>query len=109
MSFQTADTPLYSDLASDPDLKDIVEMFVEEMPDRISMLLTQIENNDLEGLRQTAHQLKGAAGSYGFNIISPQAGEVEDKIREGCNAEQIHQSVNDLVSLCRRVTAEAPQ
>ena len=108
MTFQTSETPLYSDLSSDPDLKEIVELFVDEMPSRISTLLTQIENNDLDGLKQTAHQLKGAAGSYGFSTISPQAGEVEDMIREGCPAEQIHQSVNDLVALCRRVTAETP-
>ena len=53
--------PIYSRLADDLDLRDIVEMFVEEMPGRVETLLNQLESADWDGLRRTTHQLKGAA------------------------------------------------
>ena len=65
---------VYSRLAGDPDLGEIVDLFVEEMPERVATLLDQLQAQDWEGLRRTAHQLKGAAGSYGFDMISPCAG-----------------------------------
>ncbi len=74
---------IYSRLSGDPDLRDIVEMFVEEMPGRVASLLDHLSDANWEGLRRAAHQLKGAAGSYGFEPISPSAGRVESAIRDG--------------------------
>ena len=100
-----ATAPLYSSLASDPDLADIVEMFVEEMPDRISAILTQCEAGEWEMLRRTAHQIKGAAGSYGFESVSPVAGRLEDTIRAGEPEDRIRQAVASLVDLCQSCRA----
>ncbi len=101
--------PLYSILGSDPDLGGIVEMFVDEMPGRISTLLQQLEESNWEELRRTAHQLKGAAGSYGFDAISPCAAKLEDSVVNHEPEEQIRESVNALVALCRRTRAGAPE
>ena len=95
--------PLYSNLGSDPLLAEIVDMFVDEIPDRVEKLLEQLSSGDLEGMRRTAHQLKGAAGSYGFEAISPSAAEVEDAIQAGEPEEAIRLSVEQLVELCNRV------
>jgi len=101
-------TPLYSPLAEDPDLADLVTLFVDEMPDRIAGLLARLEQGDWEGLRRLAHQLKGAAGSYGFTPITPMAGRVEHAIRNGQPEEQIRQSVGELIALCRQARAGQP-
>ena len=47
-------------LATDPDLGELVELFVQEIPDRISALETQGRSRDWQQLTRTAHQLKGA-------------------------------------------------
>jgi len=99
---------LYSHLGNDPDLSEIVTMFVEEMPSRIATLLEQLHSGDLEALRRTAHQLKGAAGSYGFDLISPAAARLEYAVRDNEPAPQILEAVEELSDLCGRVRAGGP-
>ena len=74
--------PMYSTLGGDPDLSDLVTLFVEEMPDRVANILDLLEHYEWEELRRAAHQIKGAAGSYGFGAISPCAGKLEFAIRD---------------------------
>jgi histidine phosphotransfer protein HptB len=100
---------LYSSLGGDLDLGEIVAMFVDEMPERVATLLATLDAGDLEGLRRAAHQLKGAAGSYGFGPISPSAAKVEDAIRANAPEQQIRDSVDALVDLCNRTRAGTPQ
>ena len=101
----TSASPLYSTLDGDPDLREIVEMFVEEMPDRMASLLDRVHAADWEGLRRVAHQLKGAAGSYGFEPITCSAAGLEEAIRESRPEEEICRMVTDLVHLCDRAQA----
>lgn len=109
MSGTTSRTePLYSTLGGDPDLREIVNLFVAEMPGRVTTLLKQLHAQDWEGLRHTTHQLRGAAGSYGFHAISPAAGAVEDAIRSRQPEAQIRQSVASLIDLCRRARGGTP-
>ena len=97
--------PLYSTLAEDADLREIVELFVEEMPDRVANLLDRFAVRDWTGLRRVAHQLKGAAGSYGFAPITPTAGRLEDAIRNSRPEDEIRRAVDSLVELCRQARA----
>lgn len=98
---------VYSSLGNDPNLGELVEMFVEEMPDRINTLTESFESGDKETLRRLAHQLKGALGSYGFDQLTPYAAKLERIVcADGANNE-IRQSLNDLVNLCRKVRARA--
>jgi hypothetical protein len=58
---------IYSSLGADPDLGELVEMFVQEMPDRVSALETQAQSRDWAQLTRTAHQLLcRSAESAGF-------------------------------------------
>ena len=109
MSQSTSETkPLYSSFGDDPDLGEIVQMFVEEMPDRIATLLDQLQASDWEGLRRTAHQLKGAAGSYGFDVLTDTAADLESHVRQGDPETQIHAAVEELVDMCRRLRDGTP-
>ncbi|MBN1588925.1 MAG: Hpt domain-containing protein [Pirellulales bacterium] len=103
---QTA--PLYSPLASDPDLSELVDLYVDEMPDRIAALQQMLDSCNWEELRRFAHQTKGAAGSYGFEPISPVAGRVEDSIRNGAPEDEIRQAVEELLAICSRARAGVP-
>jgi histidine phosphotransfer protein HptB len=99
---------IYSRLGGDTDLRDIVEMFVNEMPERTTTLLNHLNGGNWDGLRQSAHQLKGAAGSYGFEPISSSAGKVESAVRNGEPEERIRDAVLALVDLCGRVRCGQP-
>ena len=95
--------PLFSRLGNDPDLREIINLFVQEMPDRMEKLRRQSSNGNWEELRRTAHQLKGAAGSYGFPLISPSAGQLEHAIRNAEPEHRIRELVHELIELCSLV------
>lgn len=99
---------IYSPLAFDPDLSDILDLFVSELPGRIAILLEQLERRQWEELRRAAHQLKGAGGSYGFPPITQWAGQLENALRQGRPEEEIRGAVEALADLCRRIRSGRP-
>lgn len=102
------EAPIYSTLGSDPDFGELVELFVEEMPERVALLLDQLAWGDWEHLSRSAHQLKGSAGGYGFALIGPAAAKVEEAVRDARPDEQVRKAVEELVDLCLRARAGAP-
>jgi PAS domain S-box-containing protein len=98
-----------SSLAADPELAALVDRFVQEMPERIHALDAQAKRRDWIQLARTAHQIKGAAGSYGFDEITPSAARLEAAAREARQDEQILSALDELLSLCRRVRSATPQ
>lgn len=100
---------VYSSLGDDPDLGELVELFVSEMPVRITTLQSQFEQSDWEELRRTAHQLKGAAGSYGFEQVTPYAARLETACRESKGDEEIRKAYDGLVGICGRTRAGVPE
>jgi HPt (histidine-containing phosphotransfer) domain-containing protein len=106
--FAATGPALFSTLAEDPDLAEIVEMFVDEMPERIENILNCFQSEDWDGLRCASHQLKGAAGSYGFPSITPCAGVLESAVKQTRPENEIRKAVDELVSMCRSVRAGTP-
>ncbi|MCH8924157.1 MAG: Hpt domain-containing protein [Planctomycetes bacterium] len=99
---------IYSSLATDEDLAEIVEMFVDEMPGRVDTLRRQFGQSDWEELRRTSHQLKGSAGSYGFGQITPAAADLESALRDGEPQDRVEQLLDAVIALCERATAGTP-
>ena len=95
----------YSTLGDDPDLGELVEMYVEEMPDRIAALVQAFDSGDMEMLRHIAHQMKGAAGSYGFDQLTPLANAVQFSVRDNEPEENIEKTLQDLLGACRQIRA----
>jgi HPt (histidine-containing phosphotransfer) domain-containing protein len=98
---------LVSSLADDPDLGEIVELFVDEMPDRIAHLADSLAAGDWDSLRRNAHQMKGACGSYGFHQVTPLAARVESAARDREDERAIKEAVDELVGLCGKMRARA--
>ena len=73
--------PIFSTLANDRVLGELVKMYVAEMPDRMAALENAYSGGDRELLRRTAHQMKGAAGSYGFHGLTQSAAALESAVR----------------------------
>jgi HPt (histidine-containing phosphotransfer) domain-containing protein len=99
---------IYSQLGADADLSELVALFVDEMPERIATLEQAWSSGDLESLRRTAHQMKGAVGSYGFVQLTPLAAAVESAVREQAPEEQIVETLEELIAACRQVRAGLP-
>jgi len=95
--------PLYSTLATDPVLAEVVEQFVDQLPDRIAKLVDCVDGSDWESLGRLAHQLKGAVGSYGFGSITPFAHRLELAVKVNESEDIVRRATADLIDLCRRV------
>ena len=101
-----SDEPLLSEFSDDQDMAELVELFVEEMGERIASLERLWSENELEDLRVVAHQLKGASGGYGFPSITEAATELESRIKQGCDEkDELRESFENLLSLCKRASA----
>jgi histidine phosphotransfer protein HptB len=99
----TNDEAIYSSLAADPFMGELVEMYVAEMPDRIAALEQAFSSGDREILQRAVHQMKGAAGSYGFDPLTVSATVLESAIRENQSPETIRRTFGELIQLCRRI------
>jgi len=93
---------IVSEFAGDPDMLELVEFFVGQMPERVRQLRQSFETGSLDELRTLAHQLKGAGGSYGFPQISESARRLE-KQSEAAEFAEVRRGLDDLIDLCNRV------
>jgi HPt (histidine-containing phosphotransfer) domain-containing protein len=100
---------VYSSLAGDPDFSDLVEKFVKKIPHRIGEMETHLRSRNWQLLARTAHQLKGASGSYGFETLGPYAEHLEIAAKEAQQEDQILAAFNELLDFCRRIRAGVPQ
>jgi len=74
-------TPIVSDFSDDPEMTELVDMFVSELPDRIQALERSWRADALEDTRRIAHRLKGASGGYGFATLGDQAAALESALK----------------------------
>lgn len=99
--------PIYSPLGADPDFYDLVDFYVDEMPERVVRLQELFVEESWDELRRLAHQIKGAAGSYGFHPITPAAARLEMSIVERRAETEIEAALRSLLSLCTAIRAGA--
>lgn len=99
------DLPLQSLYADDPDMADLVRLFVSELPDRIASVEKAWRERRVEELTRLAHQLKGAGSGYGYPGITQAAAELERELRE-LNAREavvdVRGELDTLLDVCRR-------
>jgi PAS domain S-box-containing protein len=106
---------LVSEFADDPEMIEILAKFLTGLNDRIEEIDGFFIKSDWGGVTNVAHQLKGAAGGYGFPIISEVAAELERLSRatmesgsslggESSNA-QVKSCLDRLVVICRLAIA----
>ncbi|MBI2479381.1 MAG: Hpt domain-containing protein [Planctomycetia bacterium] len=100
---------VYSTLGLDPDLGDLVEMFVEEMPQRVARIRACWDRADMEGLGRAAHQLKGAAGSYGFEELTPALTRLDHSVRMARSEAEILNAIEEVAELCSLARSGAPE
>jgi HPt (histidine-containing phosphotransfer) domain-containing protein len=99
----------YSKLAADPDLAELVGLFVGELPGRLREISDAAAVGDLESVSRIAHQLKGAGGSHGFPQIGPPALKLEQAARESKSPPAIFAVLEELTEVCDRLRPGLPE
>ncbi|MEO1008344.1 MAG: Hpt domain-containing protein [Planctomycetota bacterium] len=100
--------PIYSPLENNPQMREIVVLFVRELPEHIDALRRASgPTPDPETAQRVAHQLRGVAAAYGFEELGEIAAGVEDQLvareRSGGDAEPLAGIVAPLVDYCARI------
>lgn len=88
-----------SELASDPEMREILETYVDTLSARATELTAAAAAGDCERLRFLLHQLKGTAGSYGFPWITEAARSLE---KDAVDRRITPERVDALARMCRR-------
>ncbi len=96
---------IHSSLASDPELAGLIAEFVAEMPLRVARLRRQLANQQWQALGYTVHQLKGAAGSYGFTPLTTMAQDLETLLTQHGELQDVQTLSQKLIGLCQRLSA----
>ncbi len=94
--------PLISSLVDHPVMAGLLGEFVEELPGRAKKIEDALRKHDLQSLAELAHQLKGAAGIYGFSPIAETAKVLNRQSTNGDDFQQLQATVSELVDLCAR-------
>lgn len=98
-----------SEYAGDPDMAELVQLFVAELPRRVAAMEAALRAGEASVLTRLAHQMKGAAGGYGFPSISEVAARVETAVKSSREPEralkEAEDSLRELMELCGRVVA----
>jgi signal transduction histidine kinase/CheY-like chemotaxis protein/HPt (histidine-containing phosphotransfer) domain-containing protein len=97
--------PLASSFADDPDMLEVVRRFVGSLPERVAAMKEAAHTGASATLQRLAHQLKGAAGGYGYAPITDAAARVETAIASGAETAAVRDLLEDLVAICMRVVA----
>lgn len=99
---------LPSQFEHDPDMAELVRMFVDELPQRLQRMSAAWHEHNMRDLATVAHQLRGSSAGYGFPTIGSAAGRLEDSIRSANAAageaalESVRREMDELSALVRR-------
>ncbi len=102
--------PIVSMFADDPDMQEIIGMFVQEMPERVEQLEQSWRASEFDLVKRVAHQLKGAGGGYGYPELGEVAGKLESSLNrlasstQATSLDQIRAQLNELIDMCNRVS-----
>jgi len=100
-------SPIRSEFADDPEMVELVAMFVAELGERVERIGAALDAEDWKALSSLAHQLKGAGGGYGFPSISESAARLEGTLKDdqADDLDALRGRVDELIGFCRRATA----
>ena len=102
MTFDCTSEALRSDFHDDPEMTPLVEGFVVRLPKRLSALEGAIREADWKRVALLSHQLKGAAGGYGFPSLTKLAEEIEAAAILSVSSVSFAKYILELGSLCQR-------
>jgi histidine phosphotransfer protein HptB len=97
-----ATAPLRSTFADDEDFAELLRAFAQTLPEKRQTVLDLHRAGSFDELGRWAHQLKGAAGGYGFPDLTEIAAELEQACKAH-DAEQITRGVDRVLDYLTRI------
>ncbi len=98
--------PIYSELAADADLRELLQDFVATIPKRIAAIRLATEGRDVVIVTRLVHQLRGACGSYGFHQITPLAAKLEAELTKNSSLDANLHQLSEFVQVLECLVAE---
>ncbi len=92
---------IVSFLSDNPDYQKTIEVFIENLPQRIREMQDALDTENLQDLAFKVHLLKGLGGFAGFPIYTDLAKSIENAIHES-RMDDIRSKLGEMVALCRR-------
>lgn len=92
--------PVISSVGHDPALIPLVDQFAGGLRERIRQMSRAFAHSDLSTVVQIVRGLRADAGSYGFEVISVAAANVQTLIASGAAGNEIQPALYDLIHLC---------
>ncbi len=102
----SARSPQLDALLARPGMSKLVEKFIAKLDDRMTAIHAAAEAHDDAQLKTLAHQLKGAAGGYGFPAISSAAGQIEHTNLD--DLDSLTKAIKELTELCHEARSQVP-
>jgi HPt (histidine-containing phosphotransfer) domain-containing protein len=94
--------PIRSSFASDGDFAELLQQFVETIPEKRQTVRALQQKGAVEELRVWAHQLRGASGGYGFAALSEAAAELEQSCKTA-QTERVTRAVDRIIDYMNRI------
>ena len=86
----------------EPEFVEIANEFIVEVNQRITKFIEEFDAGDFETLAKSAHWLKGAGGTCGFDCFSQPARELE-QFAKNSDGENCKKSLAEISALCKRL------
>lgn len=103
---QTNSGGIYSSLADDPDIAEMLPFFVDGLAEMRVGIQEFAQVKDFEGVRREAHKLRGSAGGYGFAGLSDLAGRLEESCKNSLRDDaMILRTVDEILDYLDKVRA----
>lgn len=99
--------PIHSTLRGDAADRALLERFVESAHGAAAGLEVSLTKRDRKPIITSLGSLRSTAGGYGFGVLGQAAAAALGVLERG-DVSQAERSINLVISLCRRLSAEAP-
>ncbi len=103
---ESDDRPLVSQLAGDAEMEPLIADFVSSLAVYVAKVRSAMADSDFNQLVKLCNNLKGAGGSHGFPKLTDSARIASELLdAKPRDADKVRRSINDLLSVIRRIQA----
>lgn len=99
--------PLVSTLYNDPNMVEMIDAYVTELPKKTRALEAAFAENNGKRLEALSRSLKSEGSSFGFGPISDAAAKIESLLQDGGDMASVQEHLSALVSLCMQAQSSS--
>ena len=92
-----------SRLSGYPGMSQAIVDFVGGLPSEVDRIVSLLGSGDLETLRGVIHQLRGACGRYGFDMVIHPAEVAEKGIAEAAGVDFVRMQIESMIETIQRI------